>query len=110
VAQRLAHCSLYDPALDLALESEDGRVAGYSLYWFDPVTEVGLVEPVRVDEEFQRRGLARVMLSECITRLLARGARRVKVSYFTTAAGALYQGLGFRPQSSTTWYGPGPES
>lgn len=28
---------------------------------------------------------------------------QVKVSYETPGAAALYQGLGFRPQSSTTW-------
>jgi hypothetical protein len=58
VAQRLDQCPLYDPALDLAVETADGRVAGYSLYWFDPTTKVGLVEPVRVEDEFQRQGLA----------------------------------------------------
>src|SRR5690606_15352651 len=63
VAQRLEQCPLYDPALDLAVETADGRVAGYSLYWFDPITRVGLVEPVRIEDEFQRRGLARAMLS-----------------------------------------------
>ena len=62
VAERLAQCSLYDPALDLAVETTDGQVAGYSLYWFDPTTQVGLVEPVRVEDEFQRQGLARAML------------------------------------------------
>ncbi|TVR68648.1 MAG: hypothetical protein EA415_16160, partial [Sphaerobacteraceae bacterium] len=58
VAQRLAECSLYDPALDLAVKTTDGTVAGYSLYWYDPTTNVGLVEPVRVEDAFQRRGLA----------------------------------------------------
>jgi ribosomal protein S18 acetylase RimI-like enzyme len=104
VAQRLDQCPLYDPALDLAVETADGRVAGYSLYWFDPTTKVGLVEPVRVEDEFQRRGIARAMLSAGIDRLVARGARRVKVSYETDAAGALYEGLGFRTTSSATWY------
>lgn len=106
VAERLARCSLYDPALDLAVETADGRVAGYSLYWFDPTTKVGLVEPVRTGDEFQRRGLARAMLAEGIDRLFARGARRVKVSYETDAAGELYRGFGFLPTSSTTWYRP----
>jgi ribosomal protein S18 acetylase RimI-like enzyme len=104
VAQRLAQCSLYDPTLDLAVETVDGRMAGTSLYWFDPTTKVGLVEPVGVEEEFRRRGLARVMLSAGIDRLAASGAERVKVSYETDAAGALYQGVGFETTSTTTWY------
>ncbi len=104
VAQRLNECSLYDPALDLAVETVDGRVAGYSLYWFDPITEVGLIESVRVEEEFQRKGLARTMLSVGIHRLVTRGARRVKVSYETEAAAALYQAVGFQRTSSATWY------
>jgi ribosomal protein S18 acetylase RimI-like enzyme len=105
VAQRLDQCPLYDPALDLAVETADGVVAGYSLYWFDPATKVGLVEPVRVEDKFQRRGLARAMLSAGIDRLVARGAQRVKISYETDAAGALYRGVGFRPTSTATWFG-----
>jgi ribosomal protein S18 acetylase RimI-like enzyme len=104
VAQRLEQCPLYDPTLDLAVETAGGQLAGYSLYWFDPVTSVGLVEPVRVEDEFQRRGLARAMLCAGIERLATRGAKRVKVSYDTDAAAVLYQGLGFRPTSTATWY------
>jgi GNAT superfamily N-acetyltransferase len=104
VAQRLDQCSLYDAALDLAVETDDGGIAGYSLYWFDPTTKVGLVEPVRVEDEFQRKGLARAMLTAGIDRLITRGAQRVKVSYETDAAAALYLGLGFRQTSTATWY------
>lgn len=104
VAQRLEQCPLYDPALDLAVEAGDGRVAAYSLYWFDPTTGVGLVEPVRTEDAFQRRGLARAMLCTGIERLAARGARRIKISFKSDAASALYQGLGFQPTSTTTWY------
>ncbi|MCW5878293.1 MAG: GNAT family N-acetyltransferase [Anaerolineales bacterium] len=104
VAQRLEQCSLYNPALDLAAQTADGRIAGYSLYWFDPTTKLGLVEPVRVEDEFQRLGLARAMLSAGIERLAARGAQRIKVSYQSEAAAALYQGIGFRQTTTTTWY------
>lgn len=104
VAERLAQCSLYDPALDLAVETHSGEIAGVSLYWFDPVTKVGLVEPMRVEDNFQRKGLARAMLTEGIQRLAAKGAERIKVSYQTEIAGALYQAVGFQPQSTTTWY------
>ena len=104
VQQRLEQCSLYDAGLDLVVETAEGQVAGYSLYWFDPTTKVGLVEPVRVEDEFQRRGLASAMLTAGIERLVARGAERVKVSYGSEAAAGTYRGVGFQPTSTTTWY------
>lgn len=104
VQQRLEQCSLYDAGLDLVVETADGLVAGYSLYWFDPTTKVGLVEPVRVEDEFQRRGLASAMLTAGIERLVARGAERIKISYGSEAAARTYLGVGFHPTSSTTWY------
>lgn len=104
IEARLQQCSLYDPALDLAIETETGEIAGYSLYWFDPVTKVGLIEPVRVHEEYQRKGLARAMLAHGIDLLVRSGAERIKVSWETEAAGALYLGSGFRQTSTTTWY------
>jgi GNAT superfamily N-acetyltransferase len=109
VEERLAQCPLYDPELDLAIKAADGRVAGYSLYWFDPITRAGLVEPVRVEDDYQRRGLAKAMLTAGIDRLASKGAQRIKVSYRSEPAGALYQGLGFRPTSTTTWY-KGPQT
>lgn len=104
VQQRLEQCSLYAAGLDLVVETAGGRVAGYSLYWFDPTTKVGLVEPVRVEDEFQRRGLASAMLTAGIERLVARGAERVKISYGSEAAAGTYRSVGFQPTSTTTWY------
>jgi ribosomal protein S18 acetylase RimI-like enzyme len=104
VEARLRQCSLYDASLDLAIEASDGRVAGYALFWFDPVTGVGLVEPMRVEEEFQRRGLARALLTEGLDRLAKRGARRLKVGYGTEAARRLYTGVGFRVTATSALY------
>jgi predicted N-acetyltransferase YhbS len=104
VEGRLRQCSLYDPALDLAVEAADGDVAGYSLFWFDPVTEVGLLEPMRVEDAYQRRGLARAMLGAGLDRLARRGARRLKVGYVTDVARGLYVGAGFRVTSTSRSY------
>jgi ribosomal protein S18 acetylase RimI-like enzyme len=104
VEGRLRQCSLYDPALDLAVETADGQVAGYALFWFDRVTEVGLVEPMRVEDPYQRRGLARAMLTAGLDRLAKRGARRLKVGYATDAACRLYVGAGFRVTSTSSSY------
>ena len=86
VEARLRQCSLYDPALDVAAETADGQVGGYALFWFDPVTQVGMFGAMRVEDEYQRRGLARAMLTAGLDRLASRGARRLKVSYATDAA------------------------
>ena len=109
VETRLRQCSLYDPALDLAVEAADGQAAGYALFWFDPVTEVGLVEPMRVEEAYQRRGLARAMLTAGLDRLAKRGARRLKVGFGTDVARGLYVGAGFRVTSTSSSYRRGPK-
>jgi GNAT superfamily N-acetyltransferase len=104
VEARLLQCSLYDPALDLAVEAGDGDVAGYALFWFDPLTKVGLVEPMRVEDAYQRRGLARAMLTAGVERLAKRGAHRLKVGYATDVARRLYVGAGFRVTSTSKSY------
>jgi predicted N-acetyltransferase YhbS len=95
VEQRLRQCSLYDSSLDLAVEDADGRVAGYALFWFDHTTMVGLLEPMRVDDDCQRRGLARMLLTNGLDRLARKGSRRLKVGFETDAARNLYLGAGF---------------
>ena len=104
VEARLRQCSLYDPALDLAVETAEGEVAGYALFWFDPATLVGLVEPMRVEDAYQRGGLARAMLTAGLDRLASRGARRLKVGYASDVARRLYVGAGFEVTSTCTSY------
>lgn len=103
IAERLLSCSLYDAHLDLAVETTDGRTAGYSLYWFDPITRLGYVEPMRVENEFHGRGLATAMLLEGVDRLTRRGAERIKI-YESEAAAGVYRGAGFRPAQTVTTY------
>ena len=95
IEARLRQCALYDPTLDLAVEDADGTVAGYALFWFDPTTFVGLLEPMRVGDEYQRRGLARMLLTNGLDRLARKGARRLKVGFKTDPARNLYLGAGF---------------
>lgn len=104
VEARLRQCSLYDPGLTSPSRAADGQVAGYALFWLDPMTEVGLVEPMRVEDAYQRRGLARAMLTAGLDRLVKRGARRLKVGSATDAARSLYVGVGFRVTSTSTSY------
>ena len=106
VAERLAECTLYRPDLDLYVEGPDGDAASYGLFWFDPVTKVGLVEPMRTEDAHQRRGLARCVLAAGLERLAALGSRRLKVSYEAAnpASRSLYLSAGFRPLSFDSIY------
>lgn len=104
VAERLAQCSLYDPRLDLAVEAPNGQVAGYSLFWADPVTGCGEVEPVRTEDAHQRRGLATAMITAGLQRLAEHGVSWVKIGYGEPGAGGLYRSIGFRDPVSLTAY------
>lgn len=85
-------------AVDDTAETEvdaHGTVAGYGLFWFDSVTAVGMLEPMRVEDAYQRRGLARALLTFGLERLAARGARSVKVGFDGEPGRNLYLGAGF---------------
>lgn len=96
---RLQQTSLYRPALDLAVYDDDGNVAGYGLFWHDPMTAVGVVEPMRTEDEHQQRGLARHILTCGIDRLARVGATRIKICFEPDNAAArhLYLSAGFEP-------------
>ncbi len=104
VEGRLRQCSLYDPELDVGIVAPNGDSAGYALFWNDTVTGVGLLEPMRVEDAYQRRGLARALLAVGLDRLAARGATRLKVGYATDAARDLYVGAGFRITTTDQTY------
>jgi len=98
VEARLRQCSLYDPDLDLAVRGPARDFAGYALFWPDRRTGVGLVEPMRVEDEHAGRGVAGALLRAGLDLLAGRGCSRLKVSHAVDnpAAGRLYHGAGFR--------------
>lgn len=104
VAERLARCSLYDPGLDLAVLAPDGSVAGYALCWGDPVTRIGLVEPVRVEDEHAGRGLAKAMVGAGLRRLADRGATSLRIGWQSEQAHRLYRSLGLRDEVAQVTY------
>jgi predicted N-acetyltransferase YhbS len=104
VEARLRQTTLYDPRFDLAVLAPDGSVAGYSLFWYDPVTGVGLVEPVRVEDEHSSRGIGYAMISAGLDRLARVGATTLKIGWESDRAGRLYTRLGFTTVDTLTTY------
>ena len=103
VAQRLGQTSLYRPDLDLVVLDGDDEYAAYSLFWHDPTTNTGLVEPMRTEEDHQRRGLGRHLLTTGLDLLAKAGAERIKICFEpgNPAARDLYLSVGFEPDRHT---------
>ncbi len=106
VAERLDECSLYRPGLDLVVYDTNQEVAAYGLAWVDTVTGIGLIEPMRTEDRYQRRGLGRWVLTAALGRLAAHGCSRFKVTYLTDneASRHLYLGAGFVPGAVSRTY------
>lgn len=103
IETRLRQTSLYRPDLDLLVLDSGDNVAANALFWFDPETATGLVEPMRTEDEHQRRGLARHLLTTGIDLLAEAGAERIKICYEpdNPASKGLYLSVGFQPVKQT---------
>jgi len=95
--QRLMAAPGYIPDLDLAILSNTGEVASCCFGWVDEVTAIGEVEPIWTEPAYQRQGLARSILQECLRRLRERNMSSVIVTTggLNENAYQLYTSLGF---------------
>jgi GNAT superfamily N-acetyltransferase len=108
---RLKQTSLYRSDLDLCVYDANDDVAGYGLFWHNPATGVGVVEPMRTEDNHQQRGVARHVLTAGIDRLVRAGATRLKVAFEpgNPAAKHLYLSCGFEPHRENDLFA-GPTS
>ena len=115
--ERLRQLSLYRPDLDLVVvhgpndddggSDTTGDYAAYALFWYDPVTSTGTIEPVRTHDDHQGLGLSRHLLTSGMDRLAEAGADRISIGWEpdNPASSHLYQNLGFRPDVITDLFG-----
>jgi RimJ/RimL family protein N-acetyltransferase len=103
VEERLLETSLYRPDLDLVMLDRDDNYAAYGLFWYDPETATGVVEPMRTNDEYQRQGFARHLLTAGVDMLAKAGAERISIGYEpeNPASGHLYRSVGFEPATKT---------
>ena len=109
VEERLQQTSMYRNDLDLVVLDRDDRPAAYGMFWYDPQTHVGVVEPMRTHDEHQKKGLARHILTAGVDALAHAGASRISIGWEpdNPASGHLYQSVGFVPHRHTEmWAGP----
>lgn len=103
VEERLLETSLYRPDLDLVILDSDDNYVAFGMFWFDPETATGVVEPMCTKDEHQRRGLARHLLTVGVDLLVKAGAERISIGYEpgNPASGHLYRSVGFEPVKVT---------
>jgi len=89
--------------IDLSFVAEiNGQVVGIILarlaYVGDPVTEVGLVQILGVDPDYQRQGIATKLVSAMLERCKSKGIKTVRVSVNErdSQLRGLFQRIGFR--------------
>jgi len=86
----------YDPSLNIVLENSEGNFVAYAGFWYDDLNKAAYIEPVCVDPDYRRMGLASIALTEGMRRCRQLGAERV---YVVSDAG-FYKSLGFSPIST----------
>ena len=89
--------------IDLSFVAEiDGQVAGFILarlaYVGEPVTEVGLVQILGVDPDYQRQGIATKLVNSMLEHCKSKGIKtvRVTVNERDSQLRDFFQHMGFR--------------
>ena len=95
---RFMRSPVYQPELDLVTVSPEGRFASFCILWTDPLSHIGLFEPVGTHPDFQGRGLGKAVLSYGLHRLHDLGMTHASVCVETDnlPATRLYESMGFR--------------
>ena len=96
----------YDGERDLVAIAPDGRVAGFTIYWPDTELSLAELEPVGVDPDFQRLGIARALIAIALERLRDAGIRRARVTTNGSNAAAIvcYLACGFEITDHIAWW------
>lgn len=89
--------STYRADLDLIAVAPNGELAAYTIVWHDPVTSIGVFEPVGCHPDYRRRGLTSAVMREGLRLLRERGAGMAFVNswHASEPANRLYESLGF---------------
>lgn len=85
---------IYHPQCDLCVMAEDGRFVAGCEALIDARNAEADIERVCTRGGFRRRGFARAVIQECLSRLRAIGMRRAYITGYSPEAIALYGSLG----------------
>jgi ribosomal protein S18 acetylase RimI-like enzyme len=95
---RFMQSPVYRPENDLVIVSPDGDFTSFCILWPDPITRIGLFEPVGTHPASRGRGLGRAVISAGLQRLHNLGMTQANVCVESDNIPAirLYESLGFQ--------------
>ncbi len=99
IEEKLNRCSLYNSNFDNFATDYSNQTAAYCVTWFEPKTAIGVIEPFRTENLFQKKGVGKALLTYSISKLRNRGAKTIKVAFETrnSAAQKLYSQISGLP-------------
>ncbi len=105
--RRMLQQPTYFRDLDLVVTAPDGRLAAFCIGWWDEQLQAGHIEPLGCHADFWLHVLGRVVLSECLRRMVEMGARDIYVQTDRqrNAAMRLYEAYGFKVVREVLVYG-----
>ena len=103
---RLRAAPVYDQELDVVLEAPGGQLVSFCIAWADPVSGIGIFEPVGTRPAFARKGMGRAVVTEGLRRLHDCGMHtaRIGTASVNTGALALYPSCGFALVDKELYY------
>jgi mycothiol synthase len=92
--------------LELIALAPDGSAAGFTVVWCDPVSRIGLFEPVGTHRDHQRLGIGTALIVSGLEEMHRHEMQSARVTYEATnpAPRALYHSLGFRDAARADEY------
>jgi GNAT superfamily N-acetyltransferase len=104
--ERLRAGPVYEPSLDLVVETPAGQLVASCIAWTDPGSGIGIFEPVGVHPDFRGLRLASLMIGDGLRRLKAHGCHtgRIGTAHFNAPAIAAYSSTHFALCDRTFWW------
>ena len=95
--ERLIKSPSYGDAIDLVVETDKGEIIAYCTIWDDPISKIGILEPVACAEEHRRKGIMKSTLLYGMNLLKERGTKYMYVGTGgkNIASQTLYKSVGF---------------
>lgn len=95
--ERMMNSPSYGDAMDFVVKTQNKEIIAYCTIWDDPISKIGILEPVACVVEHRRKGIMKSTLLYGMNQLKKRGTKYIYVGTGgkNIASQALYKSVGF---------------